>query len=76
MPKAFVVVRKGVSKSQETAQELEKHVEGLKTRYMWLLGGIEFIDQIPKSAAGKILRRNLREIEKRRREAKKTESRL
>ncbi|KAJ0269073.1 hypothetical protein COL940_012792 [Colletotrichum noveboracense] len=76
VPKAFVVLREGVNKSQETAQELEKHVEGLKARYMWLLGGIEFIDQIPKSAAGKILRRNLREIEKRRREANKTESRL
>ncbi|KAF9874298.1 4-coumarate- ligase [Colletotrichum karsti] len=64
VPKAFVVLKPDVSKSQETIEELQKHVEEAKARYMWLRGGIEFIDEIPKSASGKILRRALRESEK------------
>ena len=32
--------------------------------YKWLQGGVEFLQEIPKSPAGKILRRFLREREK------------
>lgn len=49
---------------------IAKHVEKEKSHYKWLKGGIEFIDEIPKSPSGKILRRLLRdkEREKRRKE--------
>lgn len=39
---------------------MEKH----KTKYKWLKGGVEFIDAIPKSPSGKILRRVLKDKEK------------
>lgn len=49
------------------AREIAKHVEEHKSRHKWLKGGVEFIDVIPKSPSGKILRRLLRDKEKERR---------
>lgn len=46
------------------AREIAKHVEAHKARHKWLKGGVEFIDTIPKSPSGKILRRLLRDKEK------------
>lgn len=42
-------------------RDIAKHVEKSKSRHKWLKGGIEFIDVIPKSPSGKILRRFLRD---------------
>ena len=39
-------------------------MEKEKARHKWLAGGVEFIDVIPKSASGKILRRMLRDKER------------
>jgi len=41
--------------------ELIKHVADHKTKYKRLEGGVEFIDEIPKTASGKLLRRVLRD---------------
>jgi len=46
------------------AREIVKHVEQHKSRHKWLKGGVEFIDVVPKSPSGKILRRLLRDQEK------------
>jgi ribosome assembly protein SQT1 len=46
------------------ARGIAKHVETHKSRHKWLKGGVEFVDVIPKSASGKILRRLLRDKEK------------
>ena len=64
-PKAFVVksLRAATSNAQ-LEKELRKHVQQGKARYKWLTGGIEFVDTIPKSASGKILRRELRDRER------------
>lgn len=43
------------------ARDIARHVETHKARHKWLKGGIEFIDVIPKSPSGKILRRLLRD---------------
>ncbi|CAK7234575.1 hypothetical protein SCUCBS95973_008982 [Sporothrix curviconia] len=61
VPRAYVVLKSSASPSKETAKELALHVEKLKARYMRIAGGIEFLDAIPKSAAGKILRKVLKE---------------
>ncbi|KAL1887850.1 hypothetical protein Sste5346_009962 [Sporothrix stenoceras] len=61
VPKAYVVLAPGIPRSEKTAQDLEQHVEKLKARYMRLAGGVEFLDTIPKSTAGKVLRKILKE---------------
>jgi acyl-coenzyme A synthetase/AMP-(fatty) acid ligase len=46
------------------AREIQRYVEKEKARHKWLVGGVEFIDIIPKSPSGKILRRMLRDKER------------
>ncbi|KAG9240131.1 amp dependent CoA ligase-like protein [Calycina marina] len=65
--KAFVVKSSSVSVEENdriTARDIAKYVEEHKARHKWLKGGVEFIDVIPKSPSGKILRRLLRDKEK------------
>ncbi|CAK7201999.1 hypothetical protein SEUCBS139899_004717 [Sporothrix eucalyptigena] len=66
VPKAFVVRAPAYASKPEAevAREIAKHVEEHKAPYKWLKGGVEFIDVIPKSPSGKILRRLLRDQEK------------
>lgn len=69
VPLAFVVLKDVPRQKAETfaseAEQLKKsisqHVEGAKSRYKWLAGGVRFIQEIPKSPSGKILRRLLRD---------------
>lgn len=71
LPKAYVVKAKSVGLEESDAmvkRSIAKHVEKEKARHKWLAGGIEFIDVIPKSPSGKILRRLLRDLD---REARK-----
>ncbi|KAI9903595.1 hypothetical protein N3K66_000124 [Trichothecium roseum] len=69
VPKAFVVRDNAAAgkSDDELTKILHKHVEEAKARHKWLKGGIEFIDAIPKSPSGKILRRMLRDKEKEKR---------
>jgi acyl-coenzyme A synthetase/AMP-(fatty) acid ligase len=72
VPKAFVVLA-GASAGkpqEEVAGEILKFVEEHKAPYKWIKGGIEFVEVIPKSPSGKILRRLLRDKEKAARKAK------
>ncbi|KAF5553357.1 phenylacetyl ligase [Fusarium mexicanum] len=66
VPKAFVV--KDVSTGDKSDEEVKiaicKYVESHKAKYKWLQGGVEFIETIPKSPSGKILRRVLQTREK------------
>ncbi|KAI0871294.1 hypothetical protein GGS24DRAFT_492328 [Hypoxylon argillaceum] len=66
VPKAFVVKSAAVAgkPDAEVAREICAHVEAHKARYKWLKGGVEFIDAVPKSPSGKILRRLLKDKEK------------
>ena len=43
------------------AGRLRALVERQTARYKWLRGGIVFVDKIPKSPSGKILRRVMRD---------------
>lgn len=60
LPKAFVVLKGGATANEGTGRELIKYVKERKVRHKHVKE-IEFIDAIPKSASGKILRRILRD---------------
>ena len=64
LPKAFIVLKAGKTGTKKTVGEIQKWVEERKVRYKWLRGGIEFVDSIPKTPSGKILRKDLRLREK------------
>ncbi|KAF4439100.1 phenylacetyl- ligase [Fusarium acutatum] len=59
-PRAFVVLASGVNGGPEVVKELQDFVAARKAKHKRLSGGVEFMDQIPKSASGKILRRVLK----------------
>ena len=59
--KAFVVLRDGHTGSAELARELQDFVKQRITPYKYPRR-IEFLDELPKTAAGKILRYKLREM--------------
>jgi len=59
-PKAYVVPKANHDESQELGRELIAYVREKKVRYK-AVKEVEFIDVIPKSASGKILRRLLRD---------------
>ncbi|KAJ2985071.1 hypothetical protein NUW58_g5728 [Xylaria curta] len=59
-PKAFVVLKRGYQADEATGLNIIAYVEKNKVRYKWIRE-IEFIEEIPKSPSGKILRRLLRD---------------
>lgn len=63
-PKAYVVKSKNVGATADdktVARDIRAFVEKEKAPHKWLGGGVEFIEVIPKSPSGKILRRVLRD---------------
>ncbi|PFH55972.1 hypothetical protein XA68_17311 [Ophiocordyceps unilateralis] len=65
VPKAFVVkAQEATGKADgDVVDALCKHVLDHKARYKALKGGVEFVQVVPKSPSGKILRRLLRDEE-------------
>ncbi|MGH7913811.1 MAG: AMP-binding protein, partial [Candidatus Binataceae bacterium] len=61
--KAFVKLKPGVERSFAMARELQEHVKRVVAPYK-LPREIEFIDELPRTASGKIRRSELREAEK------------
>lgn len=60
LPKAFVVLKPDVKGDEKLGRELLKYVRDRKVKHKHVKE-IEFVDVIPKSASGKILRRILRD---------------
>lgn len=60
-PRAYVVPAPGVKRDEATAAAIVKWMDGKVAYYKKLRGGVRFVDEIPKSAAGKILRRVLKD---------------
>jgi len=61
VPRAYVVPKKGVQGSPETEKRIVAWVAGKVASHKQLRGGVRFVDAVPKSASGKILRRVLKE---------------
>jgi acyl-CoA synthetase (AMP-forming)/AMP-acid ligase II len=63
VPKAYIVPQSGEKVGHDLGMELITYVKEKKVRYK-AVKEVEFIDEIPKSASGKILRRMLRDKQK------------
>jgi len=61
VPRAYIVPAPGVEGGKETEAEIASWLAGRVASHKRLRGGIRFIDEVPKSASGKILRRVLKE---------------
>ena len=61
VPRAYIVLKPDVKESKEECRnEINMFVDKHVAEYKRLVGGIEFVQEIPKSPSGKILRKNLK----------------
>lgn len=58
VPRAYVVLRQAGALSED---DVKNFVKGRLADYKQLRGGVRFVDELPKNAVGKILRRELRD---------------
>lgn len=56
-PRAYVVVAPGVNRNDATAKRIVAWLDQKVAYYKKLRGGVRFVDEVPKSNSGKILRR-------------------
>lgn len=61
LPRAYIVLKPAANPDEVTDQYLKDWVKERVAPQKRLDGGVVFIDQVPKSASGKILRRLLRD---------------
>lgn len=67
LPRAYVVPKVKPQPGAQSAafsKEIQEWVRARVAKHKFLRGGVVIIDQVPKSAAGKILRRELRDLAK------------
>ncbi|KAG6011941.1 hypothetical protein E4U54_007829 [Claviceps lovelessii] len=62
LPRAYVVLAAG-ARGSITEEHLEEYVKTRVSGHKQLRGGVVFVDAVPRSASGKILRRQLREVQ-------------
>ena len=60
LPTAFVVLKEGIEADAATEKRLLDFVSGKVAPHKKIRGGIRFVEQIPKTPSGKILRRALK----------------
>ncbi|KAL9081302.1 MAG: hypothetical protein Q9157_000157 [Trypethelium eluteriae] len=58
LPRAYIVKQLQAS---VTEQEIQRFMQERTSRNKWLVGGVKFLDTIPKNPSGKILRKSLRD---------------
>jgi 4-coumarate--CoA ligase len=59
LPRAYVSLKDGLAQDDVTEDDVKEFVKERVAPFKRLEGGVRFIDQVPKSASGKILRRFL-----------------
>ncbi|KAK5056546.1 hypothetical protein LTR84_012077 [Exophiala bonariae] len=75
VPRAYVVAANGKN-SEKDAEAIVKWLDDKVASHKKLRGGVRFIDEVPKSAAGKILRRLLKDKAKQEESQKGGKSKL
>ncbi|KAF2015892.1 4-coumarate-CoA ligase-like protein [Aaosphaeria arxii CBS 175.79] len=60
LPRAYIVPANGLGKGEKEAKEIVEWLNKKVANHKKLRGGIRFVDEIPKSISGKILRRLLK----------------
>lgn len=60
IPRAYIVVKQGSAPSPQLAGNIVAWIESKVANHKRLRGGVKFVDEIPKTASGKILRRKLK----------------
>lgn len=61
LPRAYVTLKAGVQQSDDKAKEIAEWIAAKVAPHKRLRGGVYFIDLVPKSPSGKILRRVMRD---------------
>lgn len=59
LPRAYIVLKHG---SQLDERSVQTYMKERLAGYKQLVGGVRFVDAIPKNASGKILKKDLKEI--------------
>jgi 4-coumarate--CoA ligase len=60
IPRAYIVPKDGLGRTEAEAKEIADWLGAKVTHHKRLRGGVRFVDEIPKSISGKILRRVLK----------------
>ena len=60
VPRAYIVPKPGVEGSPKTANDIVQWLQAKVANHKRLRGGVRFVDEVPKSVSGKILRRLLK----------------
>ncbi|KAF4949035.1 hypothetical protein FGADI_9320 [Fusarium gaditjirri] len=61
--RAYVVPKKGVEPSAGTAKSITEFLKDKVSGYKQLSGGVIFVNELPKSATGKVLKRLLKDVQ-------------
>ena len=61
LPRAYITLKHDKTSQQVTEEEIKEWIKDRVAPFKRLEGGVEFINQVPKSASGKILRRILKD---------------
>lgn len=64
IPRAYVVIQEGVTQNDELKKEIKEFLAARVAPHKKLRGGVVFTNEIPKSASGKILRKDIVKIDR------------
>jgi len=62
-PRAYVAIQDD-AKGKITPTEIQEWIKPRVAKHKWLVGGVTFVDEVPKLASGKIQRKTMREWSK------------